>query len=67
MFRHSMAEQTTLQQTASFASKTERESDKIYDPLTEFMQLLQTVEIDTPEAELNETTMSNNNGERIKF
>ena len=36
-------------------------------PLIDLMLLLQTVEIDTPESKLNETTMSDNKGNRIKY
>lgn len=35
--------------------------------LAAFIQTLQSVKTDTPEAKLNETTMSDNNGKRITY
>lgn len=46
---------------------SEKETVKIENPIVELIQLLQSVPIDTPEAKLNETTMVNDLGERIKY
>lgn len=35
--------------------------------IVELMQLLQTIDSENPEAKLNETTMSDNNGGRINY
>ncbi len=37
------------------------------DPLIELIQILNAVKTDTPEAELNEISMIDNNGRRIKY
>lgn len=40
---------------------------KPVNPITELFQLLQAVDTKSPEAELNESSMSDNNGGRILF
>ncbi len=67
MFRHSMAEYT-LRPLASTQEQIREETRvKGESSFVELMSILQNVEIDTPEAKLNETTMIDNNGGRIKY
>jgi hypothetical protein len=62
-----MVEQTlqpTSERKINYGQKEFLNSD---DPLVDLMHLLRNVPTDTPEAKLNETTMLNSRGERVKY
>ncbi|HXB13104.1 MAG TPA: hypothetical protein VNZ45_14045 [Bacteroidia bacterium] len=63
-----MTGQTTPLHTSYILSNAKKEGyARKQNPIVELMRFLQSVEIDSEEAKMNETTMVNVYGERVKY